>query len=83
MPVGRKEAEPAARPARSGRRSRPSSSTATATQPSIREAELVPDEIHQLRGILAIVDRESGIEADLVGMFTSSRADAVKGTRPA
>jgi hypothetical protein len=35
-----------------------------------REAELVPDEIHQLRGILAIVDRESGIEADLVGMFT-------------
>jgi hypothetical protein len=38
----------------------------------------VLDEIHPVRGILAIVDRESGIEADLVGMFTSSRADAVK-----
>jgi hypothetical protein len=33
----------------------------------------VPDEIHQVRGILAIVDRESRIEADLVGMFTLNR----------
>jgi hypothetical protein len=43
----------------------------------------VPNEIHQVRGILAIVDRESGIEADLVGIFTQqSSADTVERAGP-
>ena len=34
----------------------------------LREAELVAHEIHQVGGILAVVDGEGGIEADLVGV---------------
>ena len=47
------------------------------------EAELVPDQIHEVRGILAVVNRESRIEADLFGIVAQqARADAVKGAGP-
>ena len=43
----------------------------------------VPDQIDQVGGILAVVNREGGIEADLLGMFAQQpRADAVKGAGP-
>jgi hypothetical protein len=43
----------------------------------------VANEIHQVGGILAIVDRERAVEADLVGIFAQEpRADAVEGARP-
>ena len=34
-----------------------------------REAEIVPDEIHQVRRVLAIMDRESGRKPDCFGIF--------------
>ena len=43
----------------------------------------VPDQVHQVGGILAVVDREGGIETDLVGIFAQQpRADAVEGAGP-
>ena len=47
------------------------------------ESLLVPDQVHQVGGILAVVDRELGIEADLVGVVAQQpRADAVEGAGP-
>ena len=41
------------------------------------------DQVHQVGGILAIVDREGGLETDLVGIFAQQpRADAVEGAGP-
>ena len=49
----------------------------------LREAELVPDEVHQVGGILAVVDGEGRVEADLLGIFAQQpRADAVEGAGP-
>ena len=49
----------------------------------LREAELVPHQVHQVGGILAVMDREGGIEADLLGIFAQQpRADAVERARP-
>ena len=49
----------------------------------LREAQLMPDQVHQVGGVLAIVDREGGIEADLIGVFAQQpRADAVEGSGP-
>ncbi len=43
----------------------------------------VPDQIHQVGGIFAVVDRKSGVKADLVGMVAQqTRADAVEGAGP-
>ena len=43
----------------------------------------MPDQVHQVGGILAIVDREIGIEPDLVGIVAQQpRADAVEGAGP-
>jgi hypothetical protein len=43
----------------------------------------VPDQIHQVRRVLAIVNGESRIEADLVGIFTKqSGTDTVEGAGP-
>ena len=43
----------------------------------------MPDQIHQVGGILAVVDREGGIEADLVGIFAQQpRADTMEGAGP-
>ena len=43
----------------------------------------MPDQVHQVGGILAVVDRELRIETDLVGVFAQqARADAVKGPGP-
>ena len=50
----------------------------------LRETALVPDEIHQIGRVLAIVNGESGIEADLVGIFAKQPgADTVEGAGPA
>jgi hypothetical protein len=35
----------------------------------LRETQLVPDEIHQVRRVFAIVNGESGVEADLLGIL--------------
>ena len=35
----------------------------------LREAEVMPDQVHQIGKILAIVNREVRIEPDLVGIF--------------
>jgi hypothetical protein len=44
----------------------------------------VADEIEQVRGVLAVVNRESAIEADTLGVFAKQpRADGVKGPGPA
>ena len=49
----------------------------------LREAKLVPDEVHQVGGVFAVMDGESRIEADLLGVFAQQpRADAMKGARP-
>ena len=43
----------------------------------------VPDQVHQVGGIFAVMDREGGIEADLVGVVAQQpRADAVEGAGP-
>ena len=50
----------------------------------LRQAAFVPDEIHQVGRVLAVVDGESGIESDLVGIFAKQPgADAVKCSGPA
>ena len=49
----------------------------------LREAEIVPEQVHQVGGILAIVNREIGIEPDLVSIVAQQpRADAVEGAGP-
>ena len=49
----------------------------------LRQSALVPDQIHQVGGILAVVDGEGGIDADPLGIFAQQpRADAVEGTGP-
>jgi hypothetical protein len=43
----------------------------------------MPDQIHKVGGILAIVNREVGIKADLVGIFAQQPGpDAMKGAGP-
>ena len=43
----------------------------------------MPDQVHQVGGILAIMNREVGIEPDLVGIVAQQpRADAVEGAGP-
>ena len=43
----------------------------------------MPDKIHQVRGILSVVNRKARVEADLESMFAQDpRADAVKGAGP-
>ncbi len=47
------------------------------------EAEVVPDEVHQVGTVLAVVDGEGRIEADLFGIVAQQpRADAVEGAAP-
>ena len=49
----------------------------------LREAQLVPDEVHQIGRILPVVDREVGIEADLLGVLAQQpRADRRGTSRP-
>ena len=44
----------------------------------------VPDQVHQIGGVLAVVDGEAGIETDLSGIVAQEpRADTVKGAGPA
>ena len=48
-----------------------------------REAEIMPDQIHQIGGVFAIMDREVPIEPDVGGVFAEkTRTDRVKCTRP-
>ncbi len=48
-----------------------------------REAFLMPYEFHQVGRVLAVVNREGGIQADLFGALAQqSRADAVIRCRP-
>ncbi|MET4760274.1 hypothetical protein ABH970_000646 [Bradyrhizobium ottawaense] len=50
----------------------------------LRQAALVPDQVHQVGGILAVVDGEGGIDADPFGIFAEqTRADAMEGAGPA
>ena len=45
--------------------------------------ELVPDQVHQVGRILAIMNGESGIEADLVGIFAKQAGtDTMEGAGP-
>ena len=49
----------------------------------LRQAALVPDQIHQVGGILAVVDGEGWIDADPLGIFAQeARADAVERAGP-
>ena len=49
----------------------------------LREAELVPHEVHQVGGVLAVVDRERRRKADLLGVLAQKpRPDAVERARP-
>ena len=49
----------------------------------LRQAPLVADEVHQVGRILAIVDRESGVEADLQRLVAQQAgADRVEGAGP-
>ncbi len=48
-----------------------------------RSSLLMPDQVHQVCGILAVVDRKGGIETDPLGIFPQQpRADAVKRAGP-
>ena len=48
-----------------------------------RVAEIVPDEIYQIRRVLAILDRESGRKADRFGIFAQKPSpDRVERARP-
>ena len=43
----------------------------------------MPDQIHQVGGVFAVMNGESGIEADLVGIVAQqTRSNPMKGTRP-
>src|SRR3546814_10121597 len=47
------------------------------------EPELVAHQVQQVGGILAVVDAEAGIEADLLGVLAQDpRADRVEGAGP-
>jgi hypothetical protein len=47
------------------------------------EALLMPDQVHEVRGVFAVVNREGGVQADLFGVLTQQpRADAVVGAGP-
>ena len=70
MPVGRKEAEPAARPAGPVGQTVPTIIFHGDRNTTVHLEKPSSCLMRFIRGILAIVDRESGIEADLVGMFT-------------
>ena len=49
-----------------------------------RKTLLMPDQVHEVGGVLAVVDRERRVEADLLGIFAQQAgADAVIGSRPA
>ena len=49
----------------------------------LRQPAFVPDQIHQVGGILAVMDGEGGIDADPLGIFAQQpRADAVEGAGP-
>ena len=49
-----------------------------------RETEIVADQIHQVGGILAVMDGESRVQSDLGGVFPQQpRADGVEGAGPA
>ena len=49
----------------------------------LREAKLMPDQIHQIGGILAIMDRERRIEPDLLGIVAQEpRANPMERPRP-
>ena len=44
---------------------------------------LVPDQVHEVGGVFAVVNREGGIEADLFGILAQQPgADAVDRCRP-
>ncbi len=48
-----------------------------------RIAEIVPDQIHQIAGIFAVVNGEGALDADAFGVFAQKpRADRVKGAGP-
>ncbi len=50
----------------------------------LRKPEFVPDQVHQVGGILAVVDGEGGIKSDLLGIFAQQPgANAVEGAGPA
>jgi hypothetical protein len=43
----------------------------------------MPDQVHEVRGVFAVVNREGGVQADLFGVLTQQpRADAVVGAGP-
>ena len=49
----------------------------------LREPELVPDAVHQVGGVAAVVHGEGGVEAERRGMFAQDAdADAVEGAGP-
>ena len=49
----------------------------------LREAFLMPDKVHEVGGVLAVVNRKGGIQADLLGIFAQQPgADAVIGSGP-
>ena len=49
----------------------------------LRQAALVPDQVDQVGGILAVVDGEGRVDADPLGIFAQQpRADAVEGAGP-
>ena len=48
-----------------------------------RQPELVAHQVHQVGGVLAVVDAEAGIEPDAAGVVAQqARADGVEGARP-
>ena len=49
----------------------------------LREALLMPDQVHEVRGVFAVVNREGGVQADLFGVLAQQPgADAVVGAGP-
>ena len=47
------------------------------------EAEIVPDQVHQVGAVLAVMDGETGIDANLLGIFAQQpSADAMEGAGP-
>ncbi len=48
-----------------------------------RQPELVAHQVHQVGGVLAVVDAEAGVEPDAAGVVAQqARADGVEGARP-
>ena len=49
----------------------------------LREALLMPDQVHEVGGVFAVVNREGGVQADLFGVLAQQPgADAVVGAGP-